>query len=224
MEVLSKLDADGSISRMLREEQDDPSAMMTAGDKQRYQQAQVELTCPLCLSLVEHVVKTTPEYVRASEADLITILETICEGPPDTSVPVMLGIAPPPLPPLWTDQLYIGETLSSSVVASEMATWYLRARLPLESTPKSRKGKKKKKKKKKEKKIEKKKKSGDDEKFVVPRASDIKEYRQSMTKEDFFEKTVLVATCKSVVSAKEDIMARHIRDGDQRRACRHVCQ
>ena len=201
-EVLNKLDTDGSISRMLRQEQDDPSGMMSAKDKIRFQEAQKRLACPVCMALVKHIQTNEPKYIQDSEAELIPKLEQICIGPMDTSVPVLLGIAPPPLPPLWTDQYYI----QSRLVASQ-ETWSL-----LERTKQSKKSKKRKKKKKSKQKG-----------VWVERSQDPREYRQSMSPEDYFEKVVLVAACKQVVRAKEDVMAEHIRKRDGVSACHHAC-
>ena len=199
-EVLNNMDRDGSISRMLLQEQNDPSGMMSVTDKARFETATQQLQCSVCTALVDHVQTTEPKYILESEAELIPALEQICIGPVDTSVPVMLGIAPPPLPPFWTDKYYIKET--------KQKNWTLLSRTAKKRTKKNKNKNKKKKHKK---------------KFLVARNTNIKEYRHSLSPEDYFEKIVLVATCKRVVQAKEDVMAEFIRERNVNKACAHVC-
>ena len=201
-EVLQKLDADGSISRMLRDEQDDPSSMMSPVDKARFYKASAALECMICKAVVATVMQTQPKYVLQSESELIPIIEKICIGPDDTSVPVLLGIAPPPLPPLWTDKYYIEER-------KEDNQWYLKTRYPKEKKYKKKKNGKKLKKK-----------IG---KPVVKRSKNIKKYRNSMTSEDHFEKVTMVQACKNVVKAKEDVIAQYVRVNDMNQVCSHVC-
>jgi hypothetical protein len=185
---------------MLLQEQNNPSSMMTPSNKIRFNSASTSLLCPVCNALVEHVMETEPKYILQSEAELIIKLEQLCIGPKDTSVPVLLGIAPPPLPPLWTDKYFIVEKKNKKM-------WSLEHRIL------------KKKNQKKKKKNEKKKNT----KYIIDRMHDARQYRQSLTEEDHFEKVVLVSACKNVVRAKEDVMAEYIRKKDVKNACNHVC-
>ena len=101
-ELLKKMDSDGSLTSMLLAEQADPGANLPADQKAQLEAGKVALQCPVCRVVVSALVHDLPHYIRESESELIPILENVCRGPEDTSVPSILGIAPPPLPPAWT--------------------------------------------------------------------------------------------------------------------------
>lgn len=109
-EMFQKLDRDGTITNLLQQEKENPEMMLPEEEQQLVRRARKELRCPICIAMLygaEERARNTPggRSLR-SEADLSTIMDTICDGPPDPSgskQAMMLGITPPNLPPRWTD-------------------------------------------------------------------------------------------------------------------------
>ena len=109
-DMFQKLDRDGTITNLLQQEKDNPEMMLPEEEQKLVRRARKELLCPICVAMLygaEERARNTPggRSLR-SEADLSTIMDTICDGPPDQSgskQAMMLGITPPNLPPRWTD-------------------------------------------------------------------------------------------------------------------------
>ena len=108
-EMFQKLDRDGTITNLLQQEKDNPEMMLPEDEQKLVRRARKELLCPICVAMLygaeERLGIPLGRSLR-SEADLSTIMETICDGPPDQSgskQAMMLGITPPNLPPRWTD-------------------------------------------------------------------------------------------------------------------------
>eukprot|EP00931_Biecheleriopsis_adriatica_P081568 TRINITY_DN54916_c0_g1_i1.p1 TRINITY_DN54916_c0_g1~~TRINITY_DN54916_c0_g1_i1.p1 ORF type:complete len:449 (-),score=118.01 TRINITY_DN54916_c0_g1_i1:53-1399(-) len=98
-------DSKFGIQRMLEMARDDPLHYLDDDAKDRIRKARSDLRCSVChrvLSEAHAQVAKRPKSLQ-SEHDLLTVLETSCEGGKDLSVPSYFGVEPPPLPPEWTD-------------------------------------------------------------------------------------------------------------------------
>ena len=99
-------DSKFGIQRLLEMARDDPLHYMDEATKGRVQTARGDLRCDVCRKVLEETVSEVlpkPKSLR-SEHDLLTIMEKICEGGPDLSIPNYFGVEPPPLPAKWTDR------------------------------------------------------------------------------------------------------------------------
>ncbi|CAJ1397657.1 unnamed protein product [Effrenium voratum] len=105
---LSSLPEDSKfgIQRMLEMARDDPFHYMDDEAKLRVQKARTDLRCGVCRRVLQEsfdVVSSKPRSMQ-SEHDILAVLERMCEGGPDLSIPSYFGVDPPPLPPDWTDR------------------------------------------------------------------------------------------------------------------------
>ena len=93
------------IQRMLEMARDDPLHYLEDDAKERVQKARHDLRCSVCGTILQdafQTLKARPKSLQ-SEHEILTIMEKICEGGADRSLPSYFGIDPPPLPPRWTD-------------------------------------------------------------------------------------------------------------------------
>merc|ERR1740121_2281611 len=75
--------------------------------KKKVNKARADLRCDVCRAVLGEVhqeVQKKPRTMR-SETDMLPLFEGACEGGKDLSVPAYFGIEPPPLAPVWTDQV-----------------------------------------------------------------------------------------------------------------------
>lgn len=199
-ELLRTLDVDGSLSNMLLREQDNPGLWLPEDQQHMLRRGKVALRCDVCRAVVDYVYDVEPGYVLASESSVVSILEDSCIGPPDTSMPSLLGITPPPLPALWTDLHRISwphistddngnGQVRGGDATSLAADWFLiHVQLPLE-----------------------------------PRPADPREYRQRLSSRDHLEKLILTESCKLAVRGNEDKIATRMVRGEIESTCEHVC-
>ena len=83
--MFQKLDRDGTITNLLQQEKENPEMMLPEEEQQLVRRARKELRCPICIAMLygaEERARNTPggRSLR-SEADLSTIMDTICDGP-----------------------------------------------------------------------------------------------------------------------------------------------
>eukprot|EP00440_Ansanella_granifera_P009357 gb/GFBE01010140.1/.p1 GENE.gb/GFBE01010140.1/~~gb/GFBE01010140.1/.p1 ORF type:complete len:444 (+),score=115.33 gb/GFBE01010140.1/:1-1332(+) len=105
---LSSLPEDSrlGIQRMLEMARDDPLHYMDDDAKERIRKARADLRCDVCQRVLDEAhqaVSPRPKSLR-SEHDILSVVEKMCEGGQDLSVPSYFGVEPPPLPPEWTDR------------------------------------------------------------------------------------------------------------------------
>mmetsp|Transcript_1237 Transcript_1237/g.2823 ORF Transcript_1237/g.2823 Transcript_1237/m.2823 type:complete len:436 (+) Transcript_1237:63-1370(+) len=99
-------DSKFGIQRLLEMARDDPLHYLDDATKARIRTARADLRCDVCRRVLEETVSEVipkPKSLR-SESDILSILEGICAGGPDLSIPKYFGVEPPPLPPDWTDR------------------------------------------------------------------------------------------------------------------------
>ena len=99
-------DSKFGIQRMLEMARDDPLHYMDEATKDRVRTARADLRCDVCNKVLEETmseVMPKPKSMR-SEHDILSILESACDGGPDLSIPNYFGVEPPPLPAEWTDR------------------------------------------------------------------------------------------------------------------------
>jgi hypothetical protein len=199
-DLLQTLDADGSLSNMLLREHNNPGLMLPEDQQRMLRQGKVAMRCDVCRAVVNYVFDVTPGYTLESESSIVSVLEGSCTGPPDTSMPPLLGISPPPLPALWTDRHRIswpkigddqdktneedGETSGAKTSAWSLS----QVLLPPE-----------------------------------PRPTDPREYRQRLSGKAHLEKLILTESCKLAVHGNEDKIATGIVRGERDATCEHVC-
>mmetsp|Transcript_61969 Transcript_61969/g.135522 ORF Transcript_61969/g.135522 Transcript_61969/m.135522 type:complete len:469 (-) Transcript_61969:19-1425(-) len=106
---LSSLPEDSrlGLQRMLEMARDDPLQYMDEDAQQRIGQGRSELKCDVCLIVLEDVERELASRPRSmqSETDILPMLEGVCEGDKDLSVPSYFGVEPPRLPALWADSV-----------------------------------------------------------------------------------------------------------------------
>ena len=164
----------------------------------------VALRCPVCRVVVNALAKDLPQYIKESESELIPILEDVCRGPEDTSIPSILGIAPPPLPPAWAHDYAVQMPASAAhrgagKTIDGLDGWSLRERKKKSNTRKKK------------------------SKQSNKNSNDLVRAQARPTAADHLEKIILVETCKLAIHTHEDIIATHIRNGAPDRWCNHVC-
>ncbi|CAE8718700.1 unnamed protein product [Polarella glacialis] len=99
-------DSKFGIQRMLEMARDDPLHYMEDDAKERVRKGQADLKCDVCRTVLDEAfqeVSKRPKSMR-SEHDILGVVEGLCEGGQDLSVPSYFGVEPPPLPPVWTDR------------------------------------------------------------------------------------------------------------------------
>ncbi|CAL1132968.1 unnamed protein product [Cladocopium goreaui] len=99
-------DSKFGIQRMLEMARDDPLHYMDEEAQERVHKARGDLRCPVCSKVLEeafNVLSTRPKSLQ-SEHDILTVMEKMCTGGPDLSMPSYFGVEPPPLAAEWTDR------------------------------------------------------------------------------------------------------------------------
>jgi len=99
-------DSKFGIQRMLEMARDDPLHYMDEEAQERVHKARSDLRCSVCSTVLEeafNVVGKRPKSLQ-SEHDVLTVMEGMCSGGPDLSIPNYFGVDPPPLPAVWTDR------------------------------------------------------------------------------------------------------------------------
>jgi len=199
-DLLRTLDADGSLSNMLLREHNNPGLMLPEDQQRMLRQGKVAMRCDVCRAAVEYVYDVEPGYILASESSVVSVLEDSCIGPPDTSMPSLLGISPPPLPALWTDlhriswprataDDYYENDREGEGDGTAATNWSL-----LQAQPPRK-----------------------------PRPTDSREYRKRLSSRDHLEKLILTESCKLAVHGNEDKIATRMVRGEIAAACEHVC-
>eukprot|EP00747_Dinoflagellata_sp_TGD_P209999 gnl/TRDRNA2_/TRDRNA2_83345_c0_seq1.p1 gnl/TRDRNA2_/TRDRNA2_83345_c0~~gnl/TRDRNA2_/TRDRNA2_83345_c0_seq1.p1 ORF type:complete len:439 (-),score=117.97 gnl/TRDRNA2_/TRDRNA2_83345_c0_seq1:77-1267(-) len=99
-------DSKYGLQRMLELARDDPFHYMEESAKNKVLKGQKDLRCDVCrvaLGDAYERVSKLPKSMR-HEDDMLPIVESVCTGGKDLSVPNYFGVEPPPLPPVWTDR------------------------------------------------------------------------------------------------------------------------
>ena len=99
-------DSKFGIQRMLEMARDDPLHYMDEEAQERVHKARSDLRCSVCGTVLEeafNMVAKRPKSLQ-SEHDVLTVMEGMCSGGPDLSIPNYFGVDPPPLAAVWTDR------------------------------------------------------------------------------------------------------------------------